>query len=99
MEDKRKYNGGAGRGQGRKSLVEEKSIKDLTAPHGSKVIDTLVNIVTNPKSKDADKIAAGKLLLAYGFGNPKSDIDMTSGGEILSPFSWIVKDGSTSKNG
>jgi hypothetical protein len=78
LEDKRKYNGGAGRGQGRKSLVEEKSIKDLTAPHGGKVIDTLVSIVTNPDSKDADKIAAGKLLLAYGFGNPKSELDINN---------------------
>ena len=84
MEDNRKNNGGARPGAGRKSLIEEKTIKELTAPHGRTIIETLVDIVTNPDSKDADKIAAGKLLLAYGFGNPKSELDINNNikGEI-----------------
>jgi hypothetical protein len=78
LEDKRKNNGGYRPNAGRKSLVEEKSIKDLISPYLNDAVKTVVEIMVDETAKSADRISASKLLLAYGFGNPKSEVDINN---------------------
>ena len=41
------------------------------------VVETLMTIVRDPKSKDRDKIVAGKILIEHAFGAPKQHVDLT----------------------
>lgn len=78
--DKRKNNGGhSTKGfAGRKPKDEENKIRDLMKPYSLDVVQCLANIIVNAKSKDADKISASKLILAYTYGNPKDTIEQTN---------------------
>jgi hypothetical protein len=78
MEDKRKNNGGARPNAGRKTIVEEQRIKDLVSPYLSDAVKTICNIMKDNNAKDADRVSAAKLLLAYGFGNPKTEVDLNN---------------------
>jgi hypothetical protein len=70
--------GGVRPNSGRKSKDEENRIRDLMKPYSLDAVQCLANIVVNPKSKDADKISASKLILAYTYGNPKETIEQTT---------------------
>jgi hypothetical protein len=70
--------GGARPNSGRKPKDEENKIRDLMKPYSLDAIKCLVNIVINIKSKDADRISASKLILAYTYGNPKDTIEQTT---------------------
>lgn len=70
--------GGARPNAGRKSKDEEHRIRDLMKPYSLDAIQCLANIIVNAKSKDADKISASKLILAYTYGNPKDTIEQTT---------------------
>ena len=78
--DKRKNNGGhSTKGfAGRKPKDEENRIRDLMRPYSLDAVQCLANIIVNAKSKDADKISASKLILAYTYGNPKDTIEQTT---------------------
>lgn len=77
--DKRKNNGGhSTKGfAGRKPKDEENRIRDLMKPYSLDAVRCLAEIVVNDKSKDADRISASKLILAYTYGNPKDTIEQT----------------------
>lgn len=82
MADGRRNNGGhstKGRA-GRKPKAEEQRIRDLTSPHVPGAIQTVVNIMMTAE-KDADRLAAAKLMLSYHYGNPKTMVDVTTGGD------------------
>ena len=73
--------GGKRQGAGRKSIKDEVTIKELISPYRDKTIKVVIDILENPKGKDADRLNAAKLLLAYDFGTPKQSIDHTTAGE------------------
>ena len=75
--DGRKNNSGkiGNKGGGRRSLPLEHDIKELTANDIPNLIKSLVNLAYNAE-KEADKLAAIKLLLAYYFGQPKQQTDI-----------------------
>jgi hypothetical protein len=75
MENKK---GGARPNAGRKSKDEENRIRDLMKPYSLDAIQCLANIIINDKSRDADKISASKLILAYTYGNPKDKVEQTT---------------------
>lgn len=70
--------GGARPNSGRKPKDEENKIRDLMKPYSLDAIKCLANIIVNMESKDADKISASKLILAYTYGNPKDTIEQTT---------------------
>lgn len=78
--DKRANNGGhSTKGfAGRKPKDEEHRIRDLMKPYSLDAVQCLAGIIVNTKSKDADKISASKLILAYTYGNPKETIEQTT---------------------
>jgi hypothetical protein len=86
--------GGYRENAGRKSKAEEQRIKDLTSPYIPDAIKTVVQILKTGE-KDADRISAAKLLLAYYFGNPSQSIDATSNGETIKAFTWTINDSPT----
>jgi hypothetical protein len=45
-------------------------VKELARAHTSKAIETLVSIMTNPKSADAARVSAANALLDRGYGKP-----------------------------
>lgn len=67
--------GGKVAGAGRKTKDEENRIRDLMKPNCPAAIQCLFKIVTNKDSRDADKISAAKLIIAYTYGNPKETVD------------------------
>ena len=67
--------GGARPNAGRKSKAEEKKIRDLMKPYSLDAVKCLADIFTSKDSKDADKISASKLILAYSYGNPKDTVE------------------------
>ena len=70
--------GGARPNSGRKPKDEENRISDLMKPYSLDAVQCLAKIVINEKSKDADRISASKLILAYTYGNPKETIEQTT---------------------
>ena len=82
--------GGKRPNAGRKSLTDEKGIRDLISPYRDEVISTVIDVLRNAE-KDADRLAAAKLLLAYDFGQPKASMDLTTDGEKINiPISkWV----------
>lgn len=74
MENKR---GGARPNSGRKTKDEENRIRDLMKPYSIDAVVCLAEIVKSEKSRDADKISAAKLIIAYTYGNPKETIETT----------------------
>lgn len=76
--------GGARQGAGRKTIAMEKSIKELVSPYLPDAVKTVCQIMMDESAKGADRVSAAKLLLAYGFGNPKSELDINNNikGEI-----------------
>lgn len=74
--------GGVIPGQGRKPKADEMRIRDLVSPYVDGAIETVAKIMVNGE-RDADKLAAAKLLLAYMFGNPKDTMDHNGALEIV----------------
>jgi hypothetical protein len=82
--------GGKRPGAGRKSIAMEKGIRDLVSPYMDKAVETVVQILETGE-KDADRISAAKLLLAYGYGNPKSEIDLNNNVKGSIPLEQWIK--------
>ena len=87
MSDRRKNNGGARKGSGRKPKADEKKIQMLLSPHVPGAIDKVVHIMKNAES-EKDQLAAAKLILEYAFGKPKQSVDHTTDGDKINsaPF-------------
>jgi hypothetical protein len=84
--------GGARPGAGRKSKFEEQRITELISPYRSQILQTVVDIMQTAE-KDADRLAAAKLLMAYDWGTPKQSIDHTTKGEAIQPpIQWVKTD-------
>lgn len=66
--------GGKREGAGRKPKADEERLRDLISPYRDQTIQTVVNIMLSGE-KDADRLAAAKLLLAYDFGTPKQFVE------------------------
>jgi hypothetical protein len=82
--------GGKRQGAGRKPVVMEKSIKELVSPYMKDAVETVIEILTNKGAKEADRLTAAKLLLAYGYGNPKSEVDLNNNIQGSIPIDkWI----------
>lgn len=77
--DNRKNNGGhSTKGvAGRKPKAEEERIRDLMKPYSIDAVVCLADIIRSEKSRDADKISAAKLIIAYTYGQPKETIETT----------------------
>jgi hypothetical protein len=73
MEKKKK--GGARPNAGRKPKDEENRIRDLMKPYSLDAVICLAEIIKNQDAKDADRISASKLVLAYTYGNPKDTVE------------------------
>ena len=87
--------GGVRPGAGRKSKADEERIRDLVSPYRDQTIQVVVDIMQNAE-KDADRLAAAKLLMAYDWGTPKQSIDHTTKGEAIQPpIQWVQSDESS----
>jgi hypothetical protein len=64
--------GQSGNPGGRPKVVAE--IKELARAHTGEAIETLVSIMTNPKSAPAARVSAANALLDRGFGKPAQHI-------------------------
>ena len=81
--------GGATPGAGRKPKADEARIRDLLSPYIQDAIDNVVKIMRNGE-KESDRLTAAKLLLSYAWGQPKQQVDMTTGGENINTVSINV---------
>jgi hypothetical protein len=66
--------GGARIGAGRKSKQAEDDIRFRLSLYSEKAIQTVIDICQNG-TKDADRLQAAKLILAYLYGQPQQKID------------------------
>jgi Family of unknown function (DUF5681) len=64
--------GQSGNPGGRPKVVAE--VKELARAHTSEAIETLVSIMTNPKSAPAARVSAANALLDRGYGKPPQHI-------------------------
>jgi hypothetical protein len=81
--DKRKQNGGAREGAGRKPKTEEAQLVEILTPLDSIALSALKD------GLDAGEQWAVKLFMEFRWSKPKQQTDITSGGEkllILPPF-------------
>ena len=56
--------------------------RQLARKHGTGCFPMLGRIVKSKKVPERDKINAARVLLAYGYGQPKQDVDLTVGGQV-----------------
>lgn len=68
--------GGKRPNAGRKSKADEERLRDILSPYRTETIDTVVNIMRKG-DKDADRLAAAKLLMSYDWGLPKQKQEIT----------------------
>ena len=64
--------GQSGNPGGRPKVIAE--VKDLAREYTSEAIETLVSIMTNPKSAPAARVSAANSLLDRGYGKPPQHI-------------------------
>ena len=64
--------GKSGNPGGRPKVVAE--VKELARAHTAEAIQTLVSIMTNPKSAPAARVSAANALLDRGYGKPPQHI-------------------------
>jgi hypothetical protein len=64
--------GQSGKPGGRPKVIAE--VKELAREHTAEAIQTLVSIMTNPKSAPAARVSAANALLDRGYGKPPQHI-------------------------
>lgn len=82
--------GGKRENAGRKTIIEEHRIKDLTSPYVVDALNIVVKIMQTGE-KESDRLTAAKLILAYHFGQPSQAMDVTTGGDKINVI--FTKDG------
>tara|TARA_R110002020_G_scaffold458342_1_gene675698 strand:- start:137 stop:403 length:267 start_codon:yes stop_codon:yes gene_type:complete len=75
--DKRKNNGGARKGSGRKSKAEEQKLIENLTPMNAKALKSLENGLNNKEQW------AVKLFFEYFYGKPQQRVDVTSNEETI----------------
>ena len=85
MSDKRKNNGGAREGAGRKSKAEEQQLIEKLSPLEPEALKQLTKHV-----KDGNRWAV-ELFFKYMYGMPKQQTDITTNGNDIniSPIEWV----------
>jgi hypothetical protein len=81
--------GGKRENAGRKTIIEEHRIKDLTSPYVTDAINVVIQIMQNAE-KETDRLSAAKLILAYHFGQPSQQMDITTDGEKITGFDVTI---------
>lgn len=76
MADKRKNNGGARKGAGRKKKDEEDRIRDLSINALSDVFGSEEEAFKHIAKKAKESFPHLKLIIEYGYGKPKETIDL-----------------------
>lgn len=76
--------GGKREGAGRKSKADEQRIRDIISPYREETIEKVVNIMRTAE-KEADQLAAAKLLMSYDWGLPtqKQEVSIDNSPFIL----------------
>ena len=69
--------GESGNPGGRPKVIAE--VKELARAHTGEAIETLVSIMTNPKSAPAARVSAANALLDRGYGKPPQHISGEGG--------------------
>ena len=64
--------GKSGNPGGRPRIVAE--VRELARAHTGKAVETLVSIMTNPKSAPAARVSAANALLDRGYGKPPQHV-------------------------
>jgi hypothetical protein len=67
--------GASGNPGGRPKELRE--VVDLARSHGPEAIETLAEIMTNPESPPAARVAGANAILDRGHGKPKETVDAT----------------------
>ena len=80
--------GGIRPGQGRKSKAEEARMRDKVSPYIPNAIECVVQIMQSGE-KDADRLAAAKLLIEYYAGKPTQAV--THSGNAFESISVTIK--------
>jgi hypothetical protein len=73
--------GQSGNPGGRPKVVAE--VKELARVHTGQAIETLVSIMTNPKSAPAARVSAANALLDRGYGKPPQHITGEGGPQYV----------------
>ena len=73
--------GQSGNPGGRPKVVAE--VKELARAHTGEAIQTLVSIMTNPKSAPAARVSAANALLDRGYGKPPQHITGEGGPQYV----------------
>jgi hypothetical protein len=81
--------GQSGNPGGRPAVVAE--VKELARAHTAEAIQTLVSIMTNPKSADAARVSAANALLDRGYGKPPQHLTGESGISYVARLPDVAK--------
>src|SRR2546423_4516664 len=82
--------GQSGNPGGRPKVIAE--VKELARAHTGEAIQTLVSIMTNPKSAPAARVSAANALLDRGYGKPPQHITTEGGTSYVIRAPWPSKD-------
>ena len=52
--------------------------RELAREHGAGCWEMLGRIISDPKEKSRDKVEAAKLLLGYGYGQPRQSLELST---------------------
>ena len=77
--------GQSGNPGGRPKVVAE--VRDLAREHTVEAVQTLVSIMTNPKSAPAARVSAANALLDRGYGKPPQHVT----GENANFVAWLPR--------
>ena len=73
--------GQSGNPGGRPKVIAE--VKELAREHTCKAVETLMSIMTNPKSAPAARVSAANALLDRGYGKPPQHITGEGGPQYV----------------
>ena len=79
MADRRKGNGGARPGAGRKPVFEEAYLKDVGKKAIAEIFGSEEKFFIDIAKKSKENFSYCKLLLEYVYGKPKQSVDMNIG--------------------
>jgi len=81
--------GQSGNPGGRPKVVAE--VKELAREHTAEAIQTLVSIMSNPKSAPAARVSAANALLDRGYGRPQQHITGKGGPHFVARLPDVAK--------
>jgi hypothetical protein len=81
--------GQSGNPGGRPKVIA--GVKELAREHTAEAIETLVSIMTNPKSADAARVSAANALLDRGYGKPPQHLTGESGVSYVARLPEVAK--------